>query len=254
MARVNGGVESYRGPVVTTAVVLPLVVCAVLIPFRNSFDNANAALLLVLVIVAVAAFGIRPAGVVAAVSSAVWFDIFLTVPYNRLTIDDRGDIETTVLLVVIGLAVTEIAIWGRRQQARASRQSGYLAGVMTASGAVAVGGSADELIEHVSAELVTVLGIDKCRFVTGEQRPGTPQLNHDGSVSRGEHLLKVERDGLPTNSEIELVVQHGGVPRGRFLLTAAARLVRPDLEQRLVAVALADQVGAALASRDAAAK
>ena len=117
----------------TGAVLGPLLVCAVLIPFRDSFDNANAALLLVLLIVAVASFGIRPAGVVAAVSSAVWFDFFLTVPYNRLTINDRGDIETTILLVVIGAAVTEIAIWGRRQQARASRQKGYLDGVLTAS-------------------------------------------------------------------------------------------------------------------------
>src|SRR5438067_908879 len=53
--------------------------------------------------------------------------LLLTVPYNRFTIANRDDIENTVLLVVIGAAVTEIAMWGRRQQARASRQSGYLA-------------------------------------------------------------------------------------------------------------------------------
>jgi K+-sensing histidine kinase KdpD len=232
----------------TGAVLGPLVVCAAASPFREGFDNANAALLLVLVIVAVASFGIRPAGVVAAVSSAVWFDFFLTVPYNRLTIDNRGDIETTVLLVVIGAAVTEIALWGRRQQARASRQNGYLAGVLTASRAVAKGGSTGEVIDHVRAELIAVLEIDACRFADGNCRQGTPQLNHDGSVTRGPHQLKVERDGLPTNAEIELVVQHAGTTKGRFLLTASARIVRPDLEQRLVAVALADQVGAALAS------
>jgi K+-sensing histidine kinase KdpD len=235
----------------TGAVLGPLVVCAVLIPFRDSFDNANAALLLVLLIVAVASFGIRPAGVVAAVSSAVWFDFFLTVPYNRLTINDRADIETTILLVVIGAAVTEIAIWGRRQQARASRQKGYLDGVLTASEAVAQGSSVDDLIDQVKAELVAVLRIDGARFVAGDKRTDAPQLNHDGSVSRGTHQLKVERDGLPTNSEIELVVQHAGTTKGRFLLTAAARLTRPDLEQRLVAVALADQVGAALAAQHA---
>jgi len=244
-------VSTYRGQVLTGAVLGPLLVCAVLIPFRDSFDNANAALLLVLLIVAVASFGIRPAGVVAAVSSAVWFDFFLTVPYNRLTINDRADIETTILLVVIGAAVTEIAIWGRRQQARASRQKGYLDGVLTASEAVAQGSSVDDLIDQVKAELVAVLRIDEARFVAGDKRTDAPQLNHDGSVSRGTHQLKVERDGLPTNSEIELVVQHAGTTKGRFLLTAAARLTRPDLEQRLVAVALADQVGAALAAQHA---
>ena len=72
--RVNGSVESYRNPVLVGSVLAPPLVCALLIPFRDSFDNANAALLLVVVIVAVAAFGIRSAGALAAVSSAVWFD------------------------------------------------------------------------------------------------------------------------------------------------------------------------------------
>jgi K+-sensing histidine kinase KdpD len=245
-------VESYRNPVLTAAVLVPLIVCAALVPFRDSFDNANAALLLVLVLVAVASFGIRPAGVVAAVSSAVWFDFLLTVPFNRLTIENQDDIETTILLVVIGAAVTEIAIWGRRQQARASRQSGYLAGVMTTSQAIANGGSTEDLIDQVRAELIAVLRIDDCRFLAGGKRAHVPQLNQDGSVTYRDRVLKVERDGLPTDAEIELVVQHAGVVRGRLLLTAASRISRPDLEQRLVAVALADQVGAALASQEAA--
>jgi K+-sensing histidine kinase KdpD len=245
-------VTNYRNPVLAAAVLVPLAVCASLIPFRHSFDNANGALLLVLVIVAVASFGIRPAGVMAAVSSAVWFDFFLTTPYYRFVIANRDDIENTVLLVVIGAAVTEIAMWGRRQQARASRQSGYLAGVLTASRRIAAGGSAPELVDHVRAELIDVLGIDDCRFApTTTGRANAPLLNHDGSVTRGSHVLKVERDGLPTNAEIELLVQHAGIVRGRFLLTAAARITRPDLEQRLVAIAHADQVGAALSTNDA---
>jgi K+-sensing histidine kinase KdpD len=233
------------------ALVVPLVVCAVLIPFRDSFDNANAALLLVLVIVAVASFGFRPAGILAAVSSAFWFDFFLTMPYNRLTIQHREDVETTVLLVLIGAAVTEIALWGRRQQARASRQKGYLDGVLTTSAAVADGMSTEELLDRVNAELTAVLRIDGCRFVAGDNQTGDPQLNHDGSVTRGTHTIKVERDGLPANSEIQLMVQHGGTTLGRFMLAAATRITRPDLEQRLVAVALADQVGAALMPRQA---
>jgi len=248
---VNRDVESYRNPVLAAAVLAPPAVCALLIPFRDNFDNANLALLLVVVIVAIAAFGVRPAGILAAVSSALWFDFFLTVPYNSFDIRHRDDIETTVLLVVIGAAVTEIAIWGRRQQARASRHRGYLDGVITTSQAVAAGGSIDELIDHVRAELTAVLGIDGAKFTTGGKRAAAAVLNADGTVTRAGRVLKVERDGLPTNTEIELAVQHAGEVRGRFLLTAAARIARPDLEQRLVAVALADQVGAALSSREA---
>ena len=37
------------------------------------------------------------AEVLAAVSAAVWFGFFLTVPYERFTITRAADIETTVL-------------------------------------------------------------------------------------------------------------------------------------------------------------
>ena len=244
--------ENYRAPVLTASLLAPPAVCALLIPFREHFDNANAALLLVVVIVAVAVFGIRLAGVLAAVSSAVWFDFFLTVPYDSFSIGNSNDVEQAVLLLLIGIAVTQIAIWGHRQQARASRRRGYLDGVITTSQAVATGASADDLIEQVRAELTAVLGIDGAKFVAGSKQTAAPRLNPDGSVTRGTHVLRVERDGLPTNAEIELPVQHAGETRGRFLLTAASRIARPDLEQRLVAVALADQVGSALSSREAA--
>jgi K+-sensing histidine kinase KdpD len=87
----------------------PLALSAVLIPFRDSFPNTDAALALVLVVVAVAAAGRRLGGIVAAVSAAVWFDFFLTVPYERFTITRRADIETTALILAVGIAVTEIA-------------------------------------------------------------------------------------------------------------------------------------------------
>ena len=45
----------------------------------------------------------------AAVSPAAWFDFFLTQPYERFAITHREDIETTVLLVAVGAAVTELA-------------------------------------------------------------------------------------------------------------------------------------------------
>ena len=61
---------------------------------------------------------VRPAGLVAALSSGVWFDFFLTEPAGRFAIAKADDIEVTVLLVLIGVAVPEVALWGRRQQAR----------------------------------------------------------------------------------------------------------------------------------------
>ncbi|MDI1288351.1 MAG: DUF4118 domain-containing protein [bacterium] len=233
---------------VVTAAAAPLVVCGLLATFRSSFANTNAALILVLVVVAFAATGRRSAGVVAALSSAVWFDFFLTEPYQRLTITDREDVETTFLLLVVGVAVTEVALWGRRQQARASRQEGLLGGLMSAASGAA-GGTVpqDALTAEVAERIADVLRLDSCRFdtATGDR---LPRLNRDGSVSWQGRVLNVERDGLPTDTRIELPVENGGLLRGRFLLTAATGVRRPDLQQRLVAIALADQVGAALKS------
>lgn len=97
-------------------------------------------------VVAVAASGHRPAGVLAAVSAAVWFDFFLTVPYEWVTITRRADIETTVLILAVGIAVTEIAVRGRRQHAAAARRAGHLDGISAAARAVAAGTEPQQLI------------------------------------------------------------------------------------------------------------
>lgn len=233
----------------TAAVLAPLLVCVVLIPFRGD-RNTNSALLLVLLIVAIAASGLRPAGVVAALSSAVWFDFFLARPYQRFNITDRVDIETAVLLVLVGAAVTELALWGRRHQARSSQQNGYLQGILSA--ASSVGNSASPpsvLIDHVAGQLTEILDADGCTFDRASD-PALPRLNRDGTVTRNGHDVNVDRSGLPTDSEIELPAHSGGRVRGRFVITAATKVARPNLEQRLVAVALADEVGAALTADD----
>ena len=117
----------------------PLALAAILVPFRAHFQNTDAALAMLLVVVAVAANGNRLAGYLAALSTAVWFDFFLTRPYERFTINRQTDIETTVLLLVIGVAVTELAVWGRREHAAASRRAGYLDGISVTVEAVAAG-------------------------------------------------------------------------------------------------------------------
>ena len=109
---------------VAAGLLAPLALSVILVPFRGSFPNTDAALALLLVVVAVAAVGYRPAGYLAALSAAAWFDFFLTRPYGEFTITRRTDIETTVLLLAIGVMVTEIAVWGRRQYAVASRRAG----------------------------------------------------------------------------------------------------------------------------------
>ncbi len=233
---------------VLAALAAPLALAAVLVPFRASFPNTDAALALLLVVVAVAANGYRLAGVLAAVSTAVWFDFFLTQPYERFSITHRTDIETTVLLLVIGIAVTEIAVWGRRQHLTASRRAGYLDGINSAAQAVAAGGSASALTGQVTSQLTQLLSLRSCEFQYGVAGLGRPaRLRRDGSVTIGQRAWDVDAEGFPRATDTELLVESGGIFQGRFLMTPAPD-ARPTLEQRLLAVAFADQVGAALAT------
>jgi K+-sensing histidine kinase KdpD len=226
----------------------PLVLAAILVPFRGSFPNTDAALALILVVVAVAANGYRPAGYLAAVSAAVWFDFFLTRPYERFTITRREDLETTILLLVIGVAVTELAVWGRRQHAAASRRAGYLDGIHAAAQAAASGANPSVLIDQVASQLTRVLSLESCRFQYGAAGLGRPaRMAHDGSVTVAYRAWDVDTQGLPPGADTELLVEGGGVFQGRFLMTPSTG-TRPTLEQRLLAIALADQVGAALAT------
>ncbi|MDT7635763.1 MAG: hypothetical protein QOC83_51 [Pseudonocardiales bacterium] len=246
---VESQLQAHRALVVGVAALLPLLACAVLTLFRDSIANTNAALGLVLLIVAAASTGIRSAGLVAALSSAAWFDFFLTEPYTRFDITDRADIETAVLLMLVGAAVTEVALWGRRQQARASRQQGYLDGVLRTAASVGAGrSSTDSLIDHVCEQIVEVLRIDRCRFDPGAGST-LATIDNDGTVTYNARPYNLSRLGLPTDTEIALVVQSLGVVHGRFLLTSTSGVVRPAQEQLRVAVALANQVGAALADQ-----
>jgi len=54
------------GVAMLAGVAAPLALAALVIPFRGSFPNTDAALALILVVVAVAANGYRPAGYLAA--------------------------------------------------------------------------------------------------------------------------------------------------------------------------------------------
>ncbi|MEU4217109.1 DUF4118 domain-containing protein [Actinoplanes sp. NPDC026623] len=228
------------------AVVAPFIVSTMLVPLRDRIENTDVALLLVVVVVAVAGFGNRPAGYLAALSAGVWFDFYFTEPYQRLTIGDGSDVETFVLLMVVGIAVTELAVWGRRQGATAHREAGYLAGIQAAAEVGATGGSSQDLIKQVSGRLVDVLHLEGARYQPGVAGFGGPaRLCRDGRILWKGHVWDVDHDGLPAETDIELLVENAGRLHGRYLLSAVPDTSAP-LSERRVAVTLADQVGASL--------
>jgi hypothetical protein len=247
-------VRAARQPVrswvaTVTGVLVPFAVAAALLPLRNSVANTSVALLLVLAVVGVAMTGRRLAGWMAAASAAAWFNFFWTEPYQTLVITSRVDVETAVLLLLVGAAVTEIAVWGRRQQAAASREAGFRDGLLAAAEAVATGDTPSAVIDRVSQQLVPLLGLERCRFDYGTGLDH-PRLEHDGTVVCRHRQVDIDTDGFPPERPTELLVESGGQFRGRFLLTPRPD-ARPTRAERLVAAALADQVGAALADYEA---
>jgi K+-sensing histidine kinase KdpD len=243
----------WRPAVRFAAVVGPLATCVVLATVRSSVASATSVLVLVVWVVAAAATGDRVAGVLAAVSGALWFDFFLTEPYLRFTISKSGDVEVTLLLVLISLAVTEVALWGYRQQAQAARRSGYLDGVLSAARAVAEGDlPTAAVVDVVARHIAEVLDADDCHFEEGAVHdPRVAVLDHDGVLTREGHPVDVERVGLPAHEYVAVLVHRGSRVVGHFLVTATTHMTYPDREQRRIAVLLADQVAAAVHSEPA---
>ena len=190
----------YRTVFLLAAAAAPLLLSSALAAFRGSVTNATAALILVLFVVAVAASGDRLAGVVAALSSGIWFDFFLTEPYQQFAISDPNDIEDVVLLVLVGAAVTEVALWGRRQQGRASRRAGYLDGVLQTAEVVASGAEAPaDMVSRVADQIQELLAVDRCRFVADTSpSPQAPRINHDGTVADTERPSTSNATGFPS--------------------------------------------------------
>ena len=228
---------------------LPCAVSALLVPFRTGFPNTDAALVLVVVIVAVAANGHRPAGWISAMSTAVWFDFFLTRPYERFTITRHTDIETTVLLLVVGIAVTEIAARSRKHKNTAVEEANFVARIHSAAAAVATGEQATFVVMQVAAQLIDLLFLRDCRFDPAASDQHRAYMTQNGDVFLGGLRWGVERMGLP-GREVELTVEYQGRFFGQYVMVPTPG--RPvSRERRVVASALADQVGAALAARHA---
>lgn len=236
-----------RGVVTTTALVAPFLLCAVLAGLGRPVPDASAVVALVLIIVAAAATGRRSAGLCAAASSALGFDYFLTRPYDSFAIRSAEDVQVTVLLLLVGLAVTELALWGQRQRTELGRERGYLDGVMaTAESVAGPQQDPDHLTRAVAARIADVLRLDGCAYHPSGGLPGGPVLEADGSVRRAGLDLDVDRSGLPTDEVVLLPVHRGGRQQGYFSLTAASRVSRPSVQQRRVAVLLAEQLSALL--------
>jgi hypothetical protein len=227
------------------AVAAPVAAGVALTPWRDRIVPADGALVLVVTIVAVASTGRRLAAVTAALAAALSFDFFLTRPYGSLRITGHADLVTGILLLVVGLAVGELAARGRHHRDHARQGDEQVALVHSVTELTATGRDAATVIATASTELVQLLHLRSCRFSEQPPGPGTARITPRGEVAIGPVTWDTDDLGLPTRA-LDLPVRSGGWLLGHFVLTPTpgTRIPRQSL---LVAVTIADQVGVALA-------
>jgi K+-sensing histidine kinase KdpD len=87
-----------------------VVVATVLIPVRDSIGAASVALALVLVVVGAAAAGGRVAAAVASAAAALSFNFLHAAPLYTFHLRNTADVVTSVLMILVGIAVGEVAV------------------------------------------------------------------------------------------------------------------------------------------------
>jgi K+-sensing histidine kinase KdpD len=249
-------------------------VSAAWIPLRKSYPSVDVALALVAATTAVAVAGRRAAVIGAAAGSAFGFTFFDTEPYEHLGFTYGSDVATAVLLVVVGLATGELALRVVHQRRSDRGAGGGLGLIREAAGRLAHGEELVLMIGATADQITMVLGAAGCSFSTEEEDAGLPFIDRDGRLQMAEPASAARRSATaparpagtasspsaaattgqrtalapPPPALIALPVLSQGAVVGRFV-------VRPhhgapmSRERCLVAVTLADQVGAALAAQ-----
>lgn len=227
---------------VAGALIAPAAVAVALVPLRTHVLNTNLALVLVVVVLGAAVVGGRTAGVTSALSAALSYDFFLTVPYGSFTMERGDDIETTALLALIGLIGGELVEWARRNEAAAIGRRRELDRVRRRAELAAGGERPGRLIETSVEELTDILDLKVCRFVPEPVPEDLPVFTHTAIVVPG-----IENEDAPPGA-VALPVRAHGRELGHFLLvfpTPSFGIGIPS-DVRHTAVALADQLGMAL--------
>ena len=216
-----------------------------LVAVRDHFAQANAVLILVLFVLLGAVIGGRLAGAASALTAAVAYDFFYTQPYNSLKINSAADIETTILLLAVGLAMGEIVVGADRIRLAVSGSRRELKSVHRVARLAADGESVEDLISAVNAELTETLGLHRCTYEPAPFSSTYARLEQNGLIT-GTNVVQYTKQGFELPHEgVELpVIVHDQIV-GRFVLVPTPGH-GVSMDARLVAVTLADQLSVVL--------
>jgi K+-sensing histidine kinase KdpD len=166
------------------AVLAPLAVTAMLVPFRASFSNTNSALILVVVVVAVAIIGNRVAGALRRLLGRGVVHVLPGSAVRRVRDRKAADVTTAVLLLVVGLAVSQLAARARRLKVVAITDAHYLGQIHDTARLAQSGASANAVATKVREQLVDLLQLRGCRFEYGTLLGHPPRSSRTGASPR----------------------------------------------------------------------
>jgi len=224
---------------------------AALVSVRDHFSPVNVVLILVLFVLLGAVIGGRVAGAVSAVAAAVSFDFFYTQPYNSLKIDSAQDIEATVLLLVVGVAIGEIVVRADRIRDAVTGGRRELNRLHRVARLAADGEAVEDLISAVAAELTATLELTRCSYEEVPYSGTYPRLEQTGAIS-GANVVRYTKHGYelpPQGVELPVIVSEQIV--GRFVMIPTPG-IGVSVDRRMVAITLADQLSVVLGRQNAA--
>jgi uncharacterized protein DUF4118 len=223
-----------------------LVLSVLMLPLRTHLHNDNMALALVVPVLIGAVVGGRLAGAVSAIAAALCFDFFFTQPYLSLRIAGSNDLTSFFVLLVVALISAEVGIRARRGSRAANESRSDLDRLVRVIDLAAHGADIEDVVSSARAELIGLFGLVDCVFETGAAHASLPRLGIHGALE-GAPLVAAHADFLLPPGGVELAVVGRGIEFGRLVLFASES-VRAPLQKRVVAVAIADQLGITLAT------
>jgi hypothetical protein len=223
-----------------------LVLSVLMLPLRDHLHNDNMALALVIPVLIAAVVGGRLAGAVAAVTAGLCFDFFFTQPYLSLRIAGSNDLTSFFVLLVVALISAEVGIRARRGSRAAREARSDLDRLCRVIEIAAHEGDIEDVVSSARAELIGLFGLVECEFEAGPAQSTLPRLGIHGAIE-GAPLVATHTDFLLPPGGVELEVMGRGASFGRLVLFASES-VRAPLQKRVLAVAIADQLGITLAT------
>ena len=173
---------------------------------------------------------------------ALFYDLLFTVPYGSFKIERGDDIDTTVLMAIIGLIAGELVERARRSEAAAIARRRDLERIHRRAELAAGGERPGRLIEQSAEELTELLDLKVCRYIPKPPPEALPVFTHDA--------IRVPSDVDPDapRAAVALPVRAHGQDLGHFLLVFPTESfgLGVAVDTKHAAVALADQLGLAL--------